>query len=323
MALSQREIALQALVDSRKQNGKFEEGEEEYVEPDIELEDLPQEEDLSDEGLNTKYSLEETTLDSTEESEIEDIKSDTKLHKIKVNGVEQEVTYEELIRRAQLVESADAYQHQAKLAYEQALQKLEQLSQERDAEFQANEEAELAEVATAIQMGSTEEATNALRKLLKRNEKPHLSADDVSLAVEQKLTFQKAVEEFKQEYPDIFEDQVLLDMVMQRDNACVQAKDTRNYMERYRSIGDEVREWRNNLIKKETGSVSKAKDMSLRAKEQRKSVAPQTYPGRKATSQSNQTENYEDGELTPAERQAELAKMAKARNLVYFPKTNY
>lgn len=108
-------------------------------------------------------------------------------YKVKVNGVEQNVTQEELLRTYQKIATADAYLKQASLAKNEA----ETMRQNASTKAEPSEthprgeaqptgqpdktstpkgatfdDAALAEVAEALQLGSTEEATVALKKLL-------------------------------------------------------------------------------------------------------------------------------------------------------------
>jgi len=272
-------------------------------------------EEIADTALEGLYA------EAFDEDLVEDLEPEVKLepvqlHKIKVNGVEKEITYEELLRKAQLVESAEEYQRQAKVSYDLAQQKLNtQLS--RDVEDNDSEEAELAEIAAAIQMGDTEEAVRALKKLRSTN-KPSLSTDDVTRAVEQKLQFQKAGEQFRAEYPELFEDQVLYNLVVAEDNKLVAQNDPRDYIDRYRDIGNRVREWKDEMVTKSGGKAS-----SLAAKKERKDAAP-SYPARKASAPvvDNDDEAYEGGEPSLTQRNASLAAKAKARGQVFVPRTN-
>ena len=295
------------------------------VNPDLEDDDTEEDinalteesvlEDLYTDAFEEDNDLTEDDLDDTDKSSI--IEPVVQKHKIKVNGVEREVSYEELVRKAQLVESAEEYQKQAKQAYDIAQNKLSQLSQQQDVDLQHDDEAELAEIATALQMGDTEEAVNALKKL--RNKTPSLSRDEIASEVEKKLQFQAAVSKFQEEYSDIFSDPVLTQIVVAEDQKLVAQNDPRDYMDRYRDIGNSVREWRDKL----TGKSNEPEKLTIADKQARKEKAP-SYPSRKASSASNTNsdEDY-DGEPSREEKMRSLSLKAKARGQVFTPPYRY
>ena len=295
------------------------------VNPDLEDDDTEEDinalteesvlEDLYTDAFEEDNDLTEDDLDDTDKSSI--IEPVVQKHKIKVNGVEREVSYEELVRKAQLVESAEEYQKQAKQAYDIAQNKLSQLSQQQDVDLQHDDEAELAEIATALQMGDTEEAVNALKKL--RNKTPSLSRDEIASEVEKKLQFQAAVSKFQEEYSDIFSDPVLTQIVVAEDQKLVAQNDPRGYMDRYRDIGNSVREWRDKL----TGKSNEPEKLTIADKQARKEKAP-SYPSRKASSASNTNsdEDY-DGEPSREEKMRSLSLKAKARGQVFTPPYRY
>lgn len=178
-------------------------------------------------------SGEETALAAVEEPPVVDT---PQTFKIKVNGKDLELTTEQLIERAQKVESADAYLAEAARLKREMEQPLQQSADE--VARQALEE-ELA-LARAIQMGSEEEAVAAIRKL-RTPSGP--SKDDLMREVDARLTFREAIQQFQSEYKDITSDPYLLRLAQESDAEMVRKGDSRPYLERYREIGDGLRGW--------------------------------------------------------------------------------
>ena len=166
--------------------------------------------------------------------------------KIKVNGKELELTQEELIERAQKVEAADTYLAEAARLKKQAVQESQpkQTSKETAA---VNEREALREMARAIQMGSEEEAIEAIAKLQSRG--PSVTADDMARTVDERLNFKEAASKFESEFHDIMGDPVLRKMVLDKDLEALNAGDKRDYYTRYADIGNEVRAWKDGLVK--------------------------------------------------------------------------
>lgn len=166
--------------------------------------------------------------------------------KIKVNGKEIELTQEQLIIRAQKVEAADAYLAEAARIKKDAENTRAQ-PQLPDPDATARAEEEDRALVRAIQMGTEEEAMAAIRKL--KTVPPSLTADEISRTVDERLTFKEAASKFQSEYQDLMGDDVLRKMVLQRDRELVAANDKRPYWDRYQEIGNELRSWRDALVK--------------------------------------------------------------------------
>ena len=184
--------------------------------------------DVNDDGTTTVFGKPETLSDeevtqreldrAAEEVNQEEITEQVEQpkHKIKVNGKELELTTDELVQRAQKVESADTYLKEAsqKLREAEAKQVAKPaLPSHEDVTENAAEERRA--LVRAIQMGTEEEAMAAIEKLQSRP--PSVSADDVARTVDERLTFNDAVSKFQKDYKDLADDPVLLNIVLQRD----------------------------------------------------------------------------------------------------------
>jgi len=229
--------------------------------------------------------------------------------KLKVNGKEEEVTLEELIERAQKGEGAEEkFKEAARLRAEaEELRKQNSAPQPSQEDVAANALEERRALVRAIQMGTEDEAMAAIEKLQKTNT-PSVSPDDVARTIDERLTFNDAVNRFKSEYKDIVSDPVLLDLVLDRDRKLLAKGDKRGYWDRYESIGKEVRAWMQDKTKATTPAPTPDKD-----KQQRKASAPAVPKG--ASTKAPEAAQDEDPELTPSEI---ISQMAKARGGAQF-----
>jgi len=158
------------------------------------------------------------------------------LHKIKVNGKELQLSYEELVQRAQKVESADEYLRHASESVKNAT-KLALSTQDEPKQMEDDDLA----LARAIQMGSEDEAVQAIRKIKSRPSE--VTPDAVARVVDERLSFQRAAEWFNNEYKELLTDPNLKKLVLDRDAELAQLEPQTAYMDRLRRVGDEIRGW--------------------------------------------------------------------------------
>jgi len=173
--------------------------------------------------------------------------------KIRVNGKELELTQDELIERAQKVEAADTYLAEAARLKKQAIQESSPPPPSKEDTVKDDLE-ERRKLARAIQMGTEEEAIEAIAKLQSRG--PSVTADDMARTVDERLNFKEAASRFENEYGDVMNDPVLRKMVLDKDLEALKAGDKRDYYSRYKAIGDEVRVWKDNLVKAATPAAT-------------------------------------------------------------------
>ena len=185
---------------------------------------------------------------------------------IKVNGKELQLTEEELIARAQKVESADEYLRAAKQPAPTAPEPV--VPKPSREELQRLQDEEDRALVRAIQMGTEDEATAALRKIREQSS-TRLSPDDVSRTVDERLAFKSAIEKFNTDYKDIVSDPYLHKLARDRDSELLAAGDSRPYGERYEEIGKGIRDW---VTKFKVDVQPAASD--LKAKEVKKAAAP-------------------------------------------------
>lgn len=231
---------------------------------------------------------------------------EVKKYRLKVNGKELELTAEELIARAQKVESADDYLRQAS----EKLRTTEPPAtppkpKVPDEEALRRQDEEDKALVRAIQMGSEEEATAAIRKLREQaSARPSFSQDDVYRTIDERLNFNTAIRQFEKDFADIAGDDRLYDLARKRDEELLAAGDKRSYADRYTEIGNEIRAWIGKVAPKPKEDPSVLED-----KQAKKAAAPKPV---QAASKKVTPPPAEDDEVddNPA---AVIAQMAKTR----------
>lgn len=217
---------------------------------------------------------------------------------VKVNGKEMQLTRDELIARAQKVESADQYLAEAaRLRNEQATKAKPSV---QDAEPQVQADDDLA-IIRAIQMGTEEEAVAALRTL--RNSQKSLSTDDISRTIDERLTFNEAIGKFRAEYSDIANDPYLNKLALETDAQLLANGDRRSYYERYQEIGESLRGWAKGVAKRYAPEQAVASPQA--DKVNRKAAAPAVPKGQ---SQKTATSVEEEREESTSDVIANIAK---------------
>lgn len=224
----------------------------------------------------------------------------TQKFKIKVNGKELELTQEELIARAQKVESADEYLAEAKKARKPEPEAPKGPTAE---ELQRQQDEEDLALVRAIQMGTESEAAAAIRKIREQvSTRPSVTADDMSRAIDERLAFNEALTSFRKDYSDIAEDPLLYQLANRRDVELLNAGDERSYSERYKQIGNELRAWKDGLASKK----EPVKEPSLEAKNEKKKTAPKVPSA--ANKRVEMSKDEDEGEENPSEVIAQIAK---------------
>lgn len=235
---------------------------------------------VNDDGSTEPYAVEsaqvdtdDTTVSEEEQSAAGDedtapTSTEAKRYRIKVNGKELELTEAQLIERAQKIEAADEYLRQAA----EARRKLEQIARPEvdEAEIRRRQDEEDRALVRAIQVGTEEEATVALRKLREQTSaRPSLSRDDVSRTIDERLAFNQAIEKFSSEYNDVWSDPILKKIALDRDAQLLKEGDQRSYWERYSTIGEEIRTWKQSIA-----PAPKPAETTMATKAERKASAP-------------------------------------------------
>ena len=217
-------------------------------------------------------------------------------HKIKVNGQEMELTTEELIARAQKVEAADQYLADAKRQAESSRHQVE-APVAPSVEDEPDHSEDLKELARKLQIGSEDEAAEALAKLVagsRQKQAPSLDLDAVAAKTIDTIEFKQSAKWFQETYPDIFDDPNLKMLAFQKDDELRRSNPDLSYRNRYQKIGDELRKW-----------VGRSPDTDK--KRQQKAETLKVLPQASVRSQQPIEEEEDD---TPA---SVIAEMAKAR----------
>jgi hypothetical protein len=162
------------------------------------------------------------------------------------------------------------------------------------------QDADDAELARAIQLGSDEEARDAIRKLRKSGK-----GDDASITsmIDARLEFREAAQWVQSDkgYADILSDSLLGGVFMQKEQEARQQGDKRPYRELYKEIGDGLRKWRDGLAPKPD---------ALQNKQDRKSNVT-VIPTARAVATVNHAD--EEDATDAAETQAYLADQRRRR----------
>lgn len=161
--------------------------------------------------------------------------------KIKVNGVEQEMTQEEVLKLAEKSAGADEAFREAARLRKEAEEFRKQPPSKEDADVSVEDEDRA--LARALQMGNEDDATAVIKKL---RERPSGNAD-VTKIVDQRIDSRNSAAWFQNEYPDIVKDTNLLKLALDEDEKLVNGGDRRPYKERYEQIGSALRKWRDGL----------------------------------------------------------------------------
>jgi hypothetical protein len=230
--------------------------------------------------------------------------------KIKVNGREIELTQDELIARAQKIEAADQYIAEAARIRRDAETEANRIQQQVVTPQGPTAEELLEErraAVRAIQMGTEEEAMAALEKL-SAPRAPALNADDLARTVDERLTFNSAIQRFQSEYQDVLGDPVLKQLALQKDQQQLAQGDKRDYWTRFSEIGNELRGWKQGIIQQAAPPAAPPATTALQDKAARKAQAPQLP---KATAVRAPAVN--DVEDTPESTSDVIAAIAKAR----------
>jgi hypothetical protein len=207
--------------------------------------------------------------------------------KLKVAGKELELTEEEVIARAQKVESADEYLRQASETVRKALAPPPPVQDEAP----KVEEDDLA-LARALQMGSEEDAARAIHNL--RNARPSVTPDEVRRIARETLSIDSVVASAEARHKDLLTDPYLGDLFRLRLQRMQKEAPETPVATAYDQIGKE-------LSTRFSGADTTAKKLA------RKAAAP-SVP---ASAGARQTSDSEDeGEESATEV---IAKMAAAR----------
>ena len=200
-------------------------------------------EDLVDE---TAKDPEAEAAIAAQAAESNDAPQEPRRTKYKINGREVYLTDDEVTARVQKIESADQYLAEASRLRNEQLAKA-QVPQQRDPEPQQSVEDDLA-LARAIQMGSEEEAAAAVRSL--RRVTPSVTTADISRTIDDRLTFNQAIQQYRKDFADIVSDPVLNNLALETDRKLLAAGDKRPYAERYADIGNTLRNWADGMAQK-------------------------------------------------------------------------
>lgn len=281
---------------------------------------------VNDDGSTEPFSVDETTqaeLNRAEEEANQEASEEEKAsepvvqpaekkYKIKVNGVERELSEEELIARAQKVENADMYLSEAARLRRQAEQTQQPNPEERPTQGRTQPELSPEDeraLVRAIQMGTEDEAAAAL-KTLRESITPRVNPEEMDRRMDERLSFREALFTFQRDYQDVWQDPVLRNMAMSADQQLVAQGDKRGYLDRFTAIGNDIRAWRDSIAGKvqATKQPEATPPTDTKTRQERKAAAPKSPTQANSRAPASVTED--EGEEDASEV---IAKMAKSR----------
>lgn len=209
---------------------------------------------------------------------------------LKVNGRDVTKKRSVWLTDAAKVESADQYLQASKDAARIALK-----GEPSKLDVQPEKSKDLRALARAIQVGTEDEAEQALRQLV---EGQPSATPDVAQLVDQRLSLRDEKAKFDAEYADVLSDPNLRSLVLTNDEKLAKDEPELPFPQRWRKAGEAVREWKKGLAPTSSAPLV---DKAARKAE----VAPvPTAAGRQAPKQDD------EGTDDP---QAVIAEMAKKR----------
>lgn len=175
--------------------------------------------------------------------------------RVKIDGEDRVVTFDDLLRDAQKKGAADRRLEEATKLLNEAKEFRSRAQPPREgAVTQVEQPPELDEgvaaMVSAIRTGTDEEAAYAAQRWQESiRQKSTVPDADLRGYVNDAIDFRSSADWCKSEYSDLFADATLGAMFADRDERQVRANDKRPYRERYKEIGEELRTWRNSLTK--------------------------------------------------------------------------
>lgn len=165
-------------------------------------------------------------------------KDESKTYELVINGKPVKMTEEEVLIRAQKVGSADEY---LRLASEAGKNWSKAALPNEDEPAPVEEDYRA--LAKALQIGTEEEAEQAIRDLVTKVTAKPSQTPDVSQVVRNELSLREEQAKFEGEFKDVLGDKYLRKLVFDRDAELAQADKETPYTERWRKAASEVRDW--------------------------------------------------------------------------------
>lgn len=230
-----------------------------------------------------------------------------------VNGKPVTKTLEQWLISASKVEAADEYLQQAALAKREVAPPPAQdpvAKGPTGEELRQQQDAERRRLARAIQMGTEDEAVAAIAELQNMAQTPTITVETIGRVADERLAFNTAISWFNDQFKDLVSDPILHQMVLSKDAEAIRNGDKRGYRERYEDIGNEVRAWKDGLIKSAIGDAPPVQSAPVANLDQRraaKAAAPRVPTA--ANSKATPAQQADEDE-SPS---AVIAQMAKSR----------
>lgn len=283
-------------------------------------------EQLVEEGQDVVDTSGEESQDSHEEEaeekeealkqeESENQEEDTEFETLVIDGKEEKFEREKILeagkRALQKESTADVRLEEATRLLKEAQKQAQPSTDVEQEKSPSQEDVTLAKsIQEKIQYGTEEEAQQAINQLLQRGKtEPAINADDVIGLVRNQIQFENDKAWFqdtppeKGGYSDLWQDPTLRQLVLAKESEYRDEKgDTRPNREVFTDIGNEVRAWRDSLVKDLTPKTG------FEEKRQRKSKAGDTPKG------AGGKQAPVNKESKPKTHEEKLDEMRKARH---------
>jgi len=282
-----RSDTLMDIIKARKEQLKEEvpeqfesnEGKEE-VEAKPDSEGIDENEPLPESDNSEQEEEDKEQTEEPSDEPVEETKPVEEKFTIKVNGQEKQVSKDELIRMAQMSDSAtQKFQEAATMkAHAETLARLKQqeaekATPEKKAEPEIDDE-ELNKLVHDIQFGEGDKAKNALKKVLAtRNTPQPQQIDEMAIArqaaeqathqVQKQVAFDNLLKDLGQEFPDVFNDRnttyLAAQYVHEMRAADAQSGNQRSDQDLFREACKAVQDWSKSRLSEADSSKPKAK----------------------------------------------------------------
>lgn len=272
-----RLAAINEVNNSNKEKAAAD-GESQGEEIDVSEEDEVNQSHQEDQD-ETSQDTELETAQEAETKQTEPVK-----RKFIVDGVEKEFSDDDITKIVQKHATADQRLAQATQILEDATRRAATLNEDARRSPQATgqyrdpatrppassadagrDEETVAQLTKSLMYGDEQEVSKAITTLLGRGRQgvanematqtQGMTLEQIAAYVDEKLSFENAkklLDTPKEQggYADIYAEPVLREMFHQKDAALLEQGDKRPYVERFKSIGDELRAWTEGFVKK-------------------------------------------------------------------------
>lgn len=184
---------------------------------------------------------------------------------VKIDGEEKQVLKTEVdeaggLRAYQMEQAAAKRLQEAKSILKEIQEAKQKLLPSEEQKPKDAARMDPVELARTLQIGSPEEAAEAVR-LLQNQFK--MEPQQITRMLDERIDFKSAVKEFETEFKDIFSDPYLMTIATTMENNSRRDGDVRSYRDLYKEIGTNLRKWKDGMSRPATQEDKKAKKATV------------------------------------------------------------